>query len=603
MPSFRRWRPLATVSAVWLIACWYFLQGTSDLAQLPDDTRQTESVRWQKRPERHPVASLRPLPLIPTPAATIRRIQTAQPDESAEKRATRKERLAAVKESFLHSWGGYKQHAWLHDEVAPISGVAVDPFGGWAATLVDSLDTLWIMGMKSDFEAAVAAVDKIDIGKAEGSIINIFETTIRYLGGFLSAYEISEHKYPSLLAKAVEVGEMVMCAFDTPNRMPIPRWNLAAYVSGADQQAPRQMLIAELGSLSLELTKLSQLTGDVKYYDAVQRVADEMEKAQQNTKLPGMWPVTVNANKLKFDVDRLFTLGGMSDSAYEYLPKQYLILGGVLEQPRQMYEAFIEVAKEHLFKRILNRDNEPLIGSGDVYVTGGYNGIELSVGYKPRVQHLTCFAGGMVGMGAKIFGRPHDLDVALQLTEACVWAYNSTASGIMPEIFSFADCGSIAEGQTDACAWTESKWHTALGTALKVDDSDPGRDALIEHTIRKRRIPPGFIDISDRKYILRPEAIESVFIMYRITGDIKWMDKAWAMFSSIEKHTRTKIAAASLNDVTRSDPHKIDSMESFWLAETLKYFYLVFSDFDTINLDEWVLNTEAHPLKRPNVSV
>ncbi len=71
------------------------------------------------------------------------------------------------------------------------------------------------------------------------------------------------------------------------------------------------------------------------------------------------------------------------------------------------------------------------------------------------------------------------------------------------------------------------------------------------------------------------------------------------MFQHVEKHTRTSIAAASLSDVTQAVPTQLDSMESFWLAETLKYFYLMFATWDTVSLDEWVLNTEAHPLKRP----
>ncbi len=72
------------------------------------------------------------------------------------------------------------------------------------------------------------------------------------------------------------------------------------------------------------------------------------------------------------------------------------------------------------------------------------------------------------------------------------------------------------------------------------------------------------------------------------------------MFASVERHTRSPIAAASLDDVTRPDPTPVDSMESFWLAETLKYFYLVFADWDLVHLDQWVLNTEAHPLRRPD---
>jgi mannosyl-oligosaccharide alpha-1,2-mannosidase len=89
--------------------------------------------------------------------------------------------------------------------------------------------------------------------------------------------------------------------------------------------------------------------------------------------------------------------------------------------------------------------------------------------------------------------------------------------------------------------------------------------------------------------LARPEAIESVFILYRITGDIKYQDIAWTMFQSIRKHTKTKISFAAIADVTVDKPPKIDSSESFWMAETLKYFYLIFSEPDLINLDDYVL--------------
>lgn len=107
----------------------------------------------------------------------------------------------------------------------PISGKPSDPFGGWGATLVDTLDTLWIMGMEKEFAEAVAALDKIDFSKAAVKEVNVFETTIRYLGGFLAAYDLSEGQYPLLLQKAEEVAEMLYKVFDTPNRMPITRWD------------------------------------------------------------------------------------------------------------------------------------------------------------------------------------------------------------------------------------------------------------------------------------------------------------------------------------------------------------------------------------------
>lgn len=96
----------------------------------------------------------------------------------------------------------------------------------------------------------------------------------------------------------------------------------------------------------------------------------------------------------------------------------------------------------------------------------------------------------------------------------------------------------------------------------------------------------------------RPEAIESVWYMYRITGDSSWQDKGWKMFESIIKHTSTEYGHSAILDVSVEETYQTDEMESFWLAETLKYFYLLYSTPDTISLDEWVLNTEAHPFKR-----
>ena len=89
--------------------------------------------------------------------------------------------------------------------------------------------------------------------------------------------------------------------------------------------------------------------------------------------------------------------------------------------------------------------------------------------------------------------------------------------------------------------------------------------------------------------------------MYRITGDPSWQEKGWRMFEAIIKATRVEGGHSAIADVAVSGrkPSHSDNMESFWLAETLKYFYLLFETPDVISLDEWVLNTEAHPFKRP----
>ncbi|KAN0095151.1 glycoside hydrolase family 47 protein [Hyaloscypha variabilis] len=622
MPAVRRVRILALTLAFACITLYYLNQrgnvwNYGYTPYLPKTVFNDGKTHWSKLPERYPVTSFIPLPT--GSPKKIPKIQASAPPEKAKVHYERIRRRDAVKESFKHSWEGYKKHAWLRDEVTPLSGQYRDTFGGWAATLVDSLDTLWIMGMKEDFALAVKAIEEIDFTTTETQDINVFETTIRYMGGFLAAYDISGGKFPVLLAKAVEVGELLMSCFDTPNRMPISRWDWKKYTEGSAQTAPARMLVSELGSFSLEFTRLSQVTGDPKYYDAIARISNVFADAQNTTKLPGMWPVSIDAATPDFSEDNFFTLGGMSDSLYEYFPKHYLLLGGLLSQPKQLYESFIEQAKKFLFFRFYNPSNLPVQASGDIRVLdGGKNHLI------PRGQHLTCFTGGMVGLGSKIFNRPQDLQTAEELTQGCIWAYDAAPNHIAPELYTVIPCP--ADG---ACEWDDSIWHDVLTT--KYGDKTNTNVASI---IAERNLWKGIVGVDDRRYILRPEAIESVFMMWRITGKQIYQEAAWRMFQAVEAVSRTDVAAAAIADITVPSENKppqsfekpvghkygeepigkredgnsggggvraqqVDSMESFWLAETLKYFFLCFEEFEVVSLDEWVLNTEAHPLRRP----
>jgi mannosyl-oligosaccharide alpha-1,2-mannosidase len=183
-------------------------------------------IHWSRFPEHFPVPSESVIQLPSGNPKAIPKIQHRFPDESYWSRTERERKQAAIKQTFKKAWTGYKEHAWLHDELSPISGGNRDPFCGWAATLVDSLDTLWIMGFEDDFKEALEALKEIDFTTSGRADIPVFETTIRYLGGLLGAYDVSGAKYKILLEKAVELGNVLMGAFDTPNRMPITyyRW-------------------------------------------------------------------------------------------------------------------------------------------------------------------------------------------------------------------------------------------------------------------------------------------------------------------------------------------------------------------------------------------
>lgn len=176
--------------------------------------------RWQKLPEQFPLAA-EDLIKLPTGAPkALPKLQAKFKDETSEEKPKRMQNLAAIKEAFEHAWTGYKASAMGHDELVPLQGGFRDPFSGWGATLVDTLDTLWIMGLKEEFAIAVDRIRDIDFTTSERKDIPVFEVVIRYLGGLLGGYDISGHKYPVLLDKAKELAEVLIGAFDTPNRMP-----------------------------------------------------------------------------------------------------------------------------------------------------------------------------------------------------------------------------------------------------------------------------------------------------------------------------------------------------------------------------------------------
>lgn len=542
-------------------------------------------IHWTKLPEKFPVPPQALIKLPNDKAKSIPRIQHEFKAEEAAAKADRLAKLDKIRTLFTKSWTGYRKFAWEHDELRPQSGTFRDPFAGWRATLVDALDTLWIMGLKDEFEEAVKAVEKLDFTTTPRADIPLFETTIRYLGGLLAAYDISGKKYKVLLQKAVELAEVLISAFDTPNRMPETYYYWRPQFASQKHRASSRVVLAEIGSLSMEFTRLAQLTGENKFYDAVARITDNLEDFQKKTKLPGMWPTYLDASgcgkvyidlpvqaplkpqagifdisssapsptphlspegkkyvslklpdpiifapaagatraaqeeedaiavgdaakgkirnwegkvlrrrQLDLELDEVtkvadgvaeatssepalptlpecveqgfastsdfgreeYTLGGMSDSTYEYLPKEYLLLGGSIEKYRAMYEQSMDVIKEHLVFRPMLPKEEDILFCGKLNVPSREKD-KLVGDLVGENAHLTCFAGGMFGMGAKIFDRPEDLEMAKKLTEGCVWSYDMTQSGIMPESFEAIPCESRKE-----CAWNETLYHETL---------------------------------------------------------------------------------------------------------------------------------------------
>ncbi|KAK3384867.1 family 47 glycosyl hydrolase [Podospora didyma] len=539
--------------------------------------KSNSSFDWSKVKFKHPPGRLRTLPS--GRPVSLPPVQYSFPPETPTAAKTREARRLQVKALFRKNWASYRKYAWMKDALQPISAEYKDQFSGWAATLVDSLDTLWIMGLRYEFDEAVTAVANIDFGKSSTATVNMFEVNIRYLGGLLAAYDLSKRKV--LLTKAIELGDLLYTGYNTANRMPVDFINFESAQAGEGLVVESSVVAASPGTLSMEMTHLSQVTGDPKYYDAVSRVMDVFEKGQQFTKIGGLWPIYVSMSHQDVVNGSYFSIAGGIDSLYEYLPKMHALLGGLEPRYQTMSEAFIEAANKTFFFRPMLPAEEDLLMIGTARVE---DDAKNTVVMDPESEHLGCFVGGVYSLAGRLFRRPEWVyDLGYKLTQGCVYAYRSMPTGIMPERYNMAPCSSRT-----SCPWNETKF---------VEEAK-------KQPLWASHLPKGFTTARDPRYLLRPEAIESVFVMYRTTGRKEFQEAAWDMFVSVANGTETKYANAAVLDVTKAVyplPQE-DYMESFWLAETLKYFYLVFSPPDLISLDDYVLNTEAHPFRRPKAA-
>ncbi|VDM79353.1 unnamed protein product [Strongylus vulgaris] len=137
-------------------------------------------------------------------------------------------RRKKVVEMMQHAWSGYKNYSWGENELRPVSKSfnKQDIFGGreMPATIVDAADTLFIMGLKEEYEEARDYIEKnFDMSKATGTL-SVFETNIRFLGGLLSLYALTKEEF--YISKARSVGEALLPAFKTPSGIPKSNLNM-----------------------------------------------------------------------------------------------------------------------------------------------------------------------------------------------------------------------------------------------------------------------------------------------------------------------------------------------------------------------------------------
>eukprot|EP00252_Welwitschia_mirabilis_P007295 TRINITY_DN1853_c0_g1_i2.p1 TRINITY_DN1853_c0_g1~~TRINITY_DN1853_c0_g1_i2.p1 ORF type:complete len:452 (+),score=88.24 TRINITY_DN1853_c0_g1_i2:187-1542(+) len=292
------------------------------------------------------------------------------------------ERRNHVKEAMVHAWASYEKYAWGFDELQPQSKSGVNNFGGLGASIIDSLDTLYIMGLDEQFQKAKEWVaSSLDFNRDVDA--SVFETTIRVVGGLLSAYDLSEDGI--FLQKAQEIADRLLPAWDTPSGIPYNAINLAygnphnpGWTGGAS-------ILADSGTEQLEFIALSQRSGDRKYQEKAENV---VKKLQESFPDDGLLPIYINPQSGQAETYSKITFGAMGDSFYEYLLKVWI--QGNRTDAVKLYRDMWEKSMKGLSSLI--KKSTP---SAFTYITERSGGALID-----KMDELACFTPGMLALGA-----------------------------------------------------------------------------------------------------------------------------------------------------------------------------------------------------------
>ena len=436
--------------------------------------------------------------------------------------ALKREYRDRAKRLFERGYDAYVKHAEPEGELRPRSctGGNFDLVRLPLVTLVDSLDALAILGNSSEFDHASKRIWAGFPQKFDFDVnVSVFETTIRLLGGLLSGHlfavdeslNLTQSYDGELLALALDLGERLAPAFDTPTSIPFGTVNLRY---GVPHKETPVASLAGAGSLSLEFGVLSALTGDPSFATKASSAA----KALYERRSPlGLFGKHINVRSGKW-VESLSGVGSNSDSFYEYLLKTYVLFQDA-DSWRMFEDAYSQV---------------------DAYARQGdwFADVDMHGG-KARRQHfenLQAFYPGLQVLAG-------DLELASRSLNAfwSIWA----DWGALPEEYDYARLRLVA---------------TRTGL----------------------------------RYPLRPELVEATYFLHQATQDDSWLWAASRVFEVLEEVAEgAQCGAASLANAAT---HALeDEMPSFYLAETVKYLYLLFDDENFIRKRPFVFTTEAHP--------
>ncbi len=447
-------------------------------------------------------------------------------------------------------------------------------------TAVDSIDTLILMRLSKQYQRVLRWAEKDLTIRSNNETVSFFELVIRSLGGFNSAFALTGDEVWRTRAKELADSFMYVFNFSStgcpPTEVKLNADEAEIHLHG--EASSSFVSTSETGTMQLELRTLSQITGLPHYAAAADRCIGNMVEALPDNRVV---PQTFNSDPLTieegFDTGGLETIGAHVDSFIEMLLKTWIWSGKRDGLLRVAFERQVELVFQELS---FVRNGTLGLGVNDDPNDNAH------IAPTPIMEHLACYFPGVLalgalhGLGGGLHGKSeHDyIHRARDLTRTCYLMSRSNEHGLAPEISSVMLNGSL--------------------------------------------IPKDGADHS----LLRPEVIEAVYIMHEVTGDPMYREWGKEMWDDIQRSgTLENGLLTSSFEMRTGTLKKYGKLHSFVLgkycivfrlllwaltniriaAETLKYFYLLFrdrGDGPSIDLENWVFNTEAHPVRVLNIT-
>lgn len=430
-------------------------------------------------------------------------------------------------------WEGFGTYATGSGHLIPVTKNVNDWFY-LVLILLDTMDTLWLMGLMSEYNQAHEwLVDALDFN--QNIDVNLYECTVHLLGGLLSMHILTDDIF--FKNKAIDLGDRLIVAFNSSSAIPMSDVNIGARTAHNHKWTIYRSF-SEITTIQIEFKTLSDITGNSKYANAVDRI---MSVVKNNRPHNGLLPMWINPKTGKFK-GKIISLGNGVDSYYEYLLKSWLLTN---KQDDNLKNEYLH-AMDSVMSELVDVSAKGLIFIAE----------KQPKRLLPKMEQLECFLPGTLALGVyheigSDYVNNKHLQLAKNLTHTCNMMYLRFGTGLAPDVVMF---------------------HTVGGN---MDDM--------------------YIKRENKRDILRPETIESLFVLHRTTEDEKYVKWGWKIYYAYQQFVKIDTDGDSSLAWSRG------SMESFFLGETLKYLFLLFGNKEhqkqVLSLDKFVFNTKAHPLR------